>query len=120
MSLCLLKDSARFFRVGEHCNSATGPEDIRRVPAPSFRQAFVKRRCLIPSDGFYEWKKVPGGKIPHSISMKDDSPFVFAGLWEGWKDPASGEAGEWRPDDDPASQPGIFELVDTPDSFTAS
>jgi hypothetical protein len=64
------------FRAGEHCNSATGPEDIRRVPAPSFRQAFVKRRCLIPSDGFYEWKKVPGGKIPHSISMKDDSPFV--------------------------------------------
>jgi hypothetical protein len=44
--------------------------------------------------------------------MKDDSPFVFAGLWEGWKDPASGEAGEWCPDDDPACQPGIFELVD--------
>jgi putative SOS response-associated peptidase YedK len=31
-------------------------------------------------DGFYEWKKVPGGKIPYSISMKDDSPFVFAGF----------------------------------------
>ena len=31
------------------------------------------------------------GKIPYSISMKDDSPFVFAGLWEGWKDPATGE-----------------------------
>jgi putative SOS response-associated peptidase YedK len=59
--------------------------------APSFRQAFRKRRCLVPVDGFYEWKKVPGGKIPYSISMKDDSPFVFAGLWEGWKDPANGE-----------------------------
>jgi putative SOS response-associated peptidase YedK len=59
--------------------------------APSFRQAFMKRRCLIPSDGFYEWKKVPGGKIPYSIGMKDDSPFLFAGLWEGWKNPASGE-----------------------------
>jgi putative SOS response-associated peptidase YedK len=58
--------------------------------APSYRQAFKKRRCLIPVDGFYEWK-VPGGKIPYSISMKDDSPFVFAGLWEGWKDPANGE-----------------------------
>jgi putative SOS response-associated peptidase YedK len=57
--------------------------------APTFRQAFNKRRCLIPSDGFYEWKKVPGGKIPCSISMKDESPFVFAGLWEGWKDPAN-------------------------------
>ena len=49
--------------------------------APSYRQAFIKRRCLNPTDGFYEWKKVLGGKIPHSISMKDDSPFVFAGLW---------------------------------------
>ena len=59
--------------------------------APSYRQAFKKRRCLIPGDGFYEWKKVLGEKIPYSISMKDDSPFVFAGLWEGWKDPANGE-----------------------------
>jgi hypothetical protein len=56
---------------------------------PSYRQACKKRRRLIPVDGFYEWKKVPGGKIPYSISMKDDSPFVFAGLWEGWKDPAN-------------------------------
>ena len=44
--------------------------------APSFRSAFKKRRCLIPADGFYEWKKVIGGKIPYSIEMKDDSPFV--------------------------------------------
>jgi putative SOS response-associated peptidase YedK len=59
--------------------------------APSFRQPFKKRRCLVPVDGFYERKKVPGGKIPFSISMKDDSPFVFAGLWEGWEDPANHE-----------------------------
>jgi hypothetical protein len=49
--------------------------------AHSFRSAFKKRRCLIPADGFYEWKKVIGGKIPYSIEMKDGSPFVFAGLW---------------------------------------
>src|SRR5258708_17625073 len=49
--------------------------------AHSFRSAFKKRRCLIPADGFYEWKKVIGGKIPYSIEMKDDSPFVFPGLW---------------------------------------
>ena len=55
--------------------------------AHSFRSAFKKRRCLIPADGFYEWKKVIGGKIPYSIEMKDDSPFVFAGLWEGWQNP---------------------------------
>jgi len=59
--------------------------------APSYRQAFKKRRCLIPVDSFYEWKKVLGGKIPYAIGMKDDSPFVFAGLWEGWKDPATNE-----------------------------
>jgi len=59
--------------------------------APSYREAFRKRRCLIPADGFYEWKKLPGGKIPYAIGMKDDSPFVFAGLWEGWKDPVTSE-----------------------------
>jgi putative SOS response-associated peptidase YedK len=59
--------------------------------APSFREAFKKRRCLIPADGFYEWKKVPVGKIPYSIGMKNDSAFVFAGLWEGWKDPSTDE-----------------------------
>jgi putative SOS response-associated peptidase YedK len=36
-------------------------------------------------DGFYEWRKVLGGKIPYNIQMKDGRPFVFAGLWEGWK-----------------------------------
>jgi putative SOS response-associated peptidase YedK len=41
--------------------------------AHSFRSAFRKRRCLIPADGFYEWKKVIGGKISYSIEMKDDS-----------------------------------------------
>ena len=59
--------------------------------APSYRQAFKKRRCLILVDGFYERKKVLGGKIPYSIQMKDDSTFVFAGLWEGWKPSESEE-----------------------------
>jgi putative SOS response-associated peptidase YedK len=59
--------------------------------APSYRQAFKKRRSLVPADGFFEWKKVLDGKIPYSIGMKDNSAFVFAGLWEGWKDPANGE-----------------------------
>jgi len=59
--------------------------------APSYRQAFEKRRCLIPADGFYEWRTVGGMKTPFSIGTKDDRPFVFAGLWEGWKDPATDE-----------------------------
>ena len=60
--------------------------------AHSFRSAFKKRRCLVPADGFYDWKKDIGGKIPYSIEMKDGSPFVFAGLWEGWQNP---ETQEW-------------------------
>jgi putative SOS response-associated peptidase YedK len=58
--------------------------------APSYRQAFLKRRCLIPADGFYEWRKTLKPKLPFAIAMKDGRPFTFAGLWEGWKDPESG------------------------------
>lgn len=51
---------------------------------PMFRQAFRRRRCLIPASGFYEWKAVPGQKLkqPFYISYKDGSPMSFAGLWE--------------------------------------
>jgi putative SOS response-associated peptidase YedK len=59
--------------------------------APAFRRPFQKRRCLIPADGFYEWKKTPEGKIPYSIEMKDGSPFVFAGLWDGWQNPLTND-----------------------------
>ena len=52
---------------------------------PSFRTAFRRRRCLIPATGFYEWKKVAGGKQPYNIRMKDGGLFAFAGLWERWK-----------------------------------
>jgi putative SOS response-associated peptidase YedK len=59
--------------------------------APAFRRPFNKRRCLIPANGFYEWKKTPERKIPYSIEMKDASPFVFAGLWDGWQNPDTKE-----------------------------
>ena len=51
---------------------------------PMFRQAFRRRRCLIPASGFYEWKAVPGqkSKQPFYISLKDGNPMSFAGLWE--------------------------------------
>ena len=58
---------------------------------PSCRQAFIKRRCLIPADGFYEWRKTAKPKLPFAIAMKDGCPFTFAGFWENWKDPESGE-----------------------------
>ncbi len=52
---------------------------------PSFRQAFLKRRCLIPADGFFEWEKLANGKKqPWWIRMQDEEPFAMAGLWESW------------------------------------
>ena len=54
----------------------------------SFRAAFKKRRCLIPADGFYEWRLESDGrtKTPMRIRLKSKEPFTFAGLWETWKD----------------------------------
>lgn len=52
---------------------------------PSFRAAFRRRRCLIPADGFYEWQKQGSRKQPYVITMQDDAPFAFAGLWEYWE-----------------------------------
>ena len=51
---------------------------------PAFRQAFEKRRCLIPANGFYEWRK--NDKIPFRIFLKNEKLFAFAGIWETWKD----------------------------------
>lgn len=55
---------------------------------PSFRSAFARRRCIVPADAFYEWKKTPEGKVPHMIAPADpEEIFGFAGLWENWQDP---------------------------------
>ena len=67
--------------IGSRMINARG-ETIAEKPA--FRQAFRRRRCLIPADGFYEWQKVPGGKQPWFISARDEVPLAFAGLWERW------------------------------------
>jgi putative SOS response-associated peptidase YedK len=50
-----------------------------------FREALERRRCLVPADGFYEWKGSTPPKQPYFIRMKDDGPFAFAGLWERWQ-----------------------------------
>lgn len=52
---------------------------------PSFKRSFYQRRCIIPMDSFYEWKRDGKAKIPMRIKMKDDSLFGVAGLWETWK-----------------------------------
>lgn len=59
---------------------------------PSFREAFAKRRCLVPTSGFYEWAKTGSGtKQPFYFYLKDKEVFGFAGLWEEWIDRESGE-----------------------------
>lgn len=52
---------------------------------PAFRNAFVRRRCLVVVDGFYEWKAAVGGKRPHRICVRGRAPFTLAGLWERWE-----------------------------------
>jgi putative SOS response-associated peptidase YedK len=51
---------------------------------PAFRSAYKRRRCLLPADGFYEWKKTGGAKQPYLIRMRAGGLFAFAGLWERW------------------------------------
>ena len=64
---------------------------------PAFRAAFRQRRCLVPADGWYEWRKDgKGGKQPFLIRLRDAAarPFAFAGIWERWQPPAGGTAVE--------------------------
>jgi len=58
---------------------------------PAFREAFQRRRCLVPVDGFYEWKKTATGKQPYAIALADRGMMALAGLWENWRSPA----GDW-------------------------
>jgi putative SOS response-associated peptidase YedK len=60
---------------------------------PTFREAYAFRRCIVPVDGFFEWRAIRGarGKQPYAIAMKDGSPFGLAGLWENWRNPNTGE-----------------------------
>jgi putative SOS response-associated peptidase YedK len=58
---------------------------------PAFRDPLKFRRCLIPADGFYEWKRNGGSKQPYCFEINDGELFAFAGLWDGWKNPE----GQW-------------------------
>lgn len=55
------------------------------VEKPAFLQAFQKRRCLVLSDGFYEWQRQGSSKQPYYIHLKNNQPFAFAGIWELFK-----------------------------------
>jgi putative SOS response-associated peptidase YedK len=89
-------------------DTKTGPRMINaRVETvhdrPAFRGAFVKRRCLLPADGFYEWQQVKAKdtgkarKQPYVVQPADGQVMALAGLYEYWRDPAV------KQDHDPAA-----------------
>jgi putative SOS response-associated peptidase YedK len=94
------------FRWGLIPNWAGDPKGASRMinaraetvaDKPAYRTALQRRRCLIPADGFYEWRVANGrggtsatgaaGRTPFFIHREDGTPLAFAGLWEAWKQP---------------------------------
>jgi putative SOS response-associated peptidase YedK len=65
---------------------------------PAYKRAFARRRCILPADGFYEWRALPkqvgrkARKQPMFIHRRDGEPLAFAGLWETWRDPSDTDA----------------------------
>ncbi len=52
-----------------------------------FKQAIKSQRCLILADGYFEWKRIGKNKIPYRITLSNDEPFAFAGVWDYWENP---------------------------------
>jgi putative SOS response-associated peptidase YedK len=57
--------------------------------SPAFRDAFLRKRCLVPVDSFYEWKREGTARQPYRVVRRDRQPLALAGLWSGWRDPAT-------------------------------
>lgn len=57
----------------------------------AFAESFEQRRCLLPADGFYEWERVGGRRLPWLVRRADGDPMAFAGIWSSWRDPADRE-----------------------------
>jgi putative SOS response-associated peptidase YedK len=58
---------------------------------PAFRESFQRRRCLVPVDGFYEWRRIGKARQPYRVFRADGRPLALAGLWSGWRNPDTGE-----------------------------
>jgi putative SOS response-associated peptidase YedK len=78
----LIPSWAKEISIGNKMINAKAETILQR---PSFKIPFMRRRCLVPSDGFYEWKS-DGDKIPYRIFLKNQRLFSFAGLWDRWHD----------------------------------
>jgi putative SOS response-associated peptidase YedK len=92
-------DPLRWGLIPHWCNDASGGRKPINAKCetvgnlPTFREGYRARRCIVPVDGFFEWKAIKGQKAkqPYAIAMKDGAPFGIAGIWENWKQPATGE-----------------------------
>lgn len=90
-------DALRWGLVPRWAKDATGAARMMNARGesvaekPAFREAFAKRRCLVPMDGFYEWRSEGKAKQPYVCALRSGDPMACAGLWEGWKQPD----GEW-------------------------
>ncbi len=78
----LIPSWAKDMKIGNRMINAKSETVFEK---PAFRNAIKRRRCLIPADGFFEWKKLKKGKQPYYISLENHEPFAFAGIWESWK-----------------------------------
>jgi len=84
----LIPHWAKDIKVGfANINAKAEGIETRRA----FRDAFERRRCLVPVDNFYEWKKTATGKQPYAIALADRGIMALAGVWENWKSSAE----EW-------------------------
>jgi putative SOS response-associated peptidase YedK len=85
----------------------------------AFREAYQKRRCLIPADSFFEWKEIRGQRQPFRIMLKSGQPFCFAGLWERWIRPPSTGNFDTDLDEPPPSETiESFTIITKPASAT--
>jgi putative SOS response-associated peptidase YedK len=77
----LVPSSAKDLKKGANLINARGETVAVR---PAFRAAFLRRRCLVPMTGYYEWQQTPAGKVPHYIHLLNAEQFAVAGLHEYW------------------------------------
>ena len=66
--------------------------------SPLFKEAFARRRCLVPAAAYYEWRHDPSGKTPFAIARKDGEPVALGGMWEEWRSPMARRCAHSPPD----------------------
>ena len=81
-NVCYTKLLRKDPKLAAKLNNARGETVAQK---PSFRDAYRRRRCLVPANGFYEWQRVDARKQPYYVYPARGELFAFAGLWERWE-----------------------------------